>query len=178
MTHLETLSALTNHQDSHVPHPKELLEQRGEGEPHLQSLELYFITQFSFLLCVSPQLWHLHLSVVSVSTALYSCTVYCTIHWDTSFSPWLRQVSPGPSYCTHHTCEASSRDHLQGTDTAMLSTCLLCLIYFRTRTQVYVFCMIKEFTFITSSKQMQWIWEFNKWIYHKDLKVFYIFERM
>ena len=37
---------------------------------------LDFIRQFSFLLCVSPQLSHLHLSVVSVSSALYSCTVY------------------------------------------------------------------------------------------------------
>ena len=165
MTHLKTLFALTDHQDSHVPHPKELLEQRGEGEPHLQSLELYFVTQFSFLLCVSPQLWHLHLSVVSVSSALYSCTVYCelcTVQYigHVTLSQWLRQVSPGPSCCTHRTCEASSREHLQGTDSAMLSTCLLCWIYFRSRTQVYACCMIKEFTFITSPKQMQWIWEF------------------
>ena len=90
-------------------------------------------------------------------TALHCTAVLCTVQYigHVTLSQWLRQVSPGPSCCTHRTCEASSRDHLKGTDSAMLSTCLLCWIYFRSRTQVYACCMIKEFTFITSPKQMQ-----------------------
>ena len=121
MTHLENLFTLTNHQDPHVPHPKELLEQRGEGEPHLQSLELFLTLSDNSLFSVSVSVPSCHTCTYQLSVSALHCTVVlCTLYITLGHvivSLWPRQVSPGPSYCTNHTCEASSRDHLQGTDT-------------------------------------------------------------
>ena len=103
MTHRNKKFLLTNHKDPHVPHTKELLEQRGKGQPHLQSLDLLkFVTILFSPLCQPPV----------VTLALISCQhctmVYCTVHntlGHVTLPGWCRFLQALMMYRTH-TCEA------------------------------------------------------------------------
>ena len=90
--------------------PKSCLNSEEKVSPIFSLLNYLSLSQFSFLLCVSPQLSHLHLSVVSTVQCTVLYTTHCTGtlgHVILSGSQWPWQVSPGLTlYSSHHTCEA------------------------------------------------------------------------
>ena len=113
---------LTNHKDPHVPHPKELLEQRGKGEPHLQSsLELLmFVTMLFSPLCQPPVVT---LALISCQPCTLYCSVLYTLHWDTGTRHSLWRSVAVAGFSRPHNVQLTShmwslnRDHLQSIDT-------------------------------------------------------------